>query len=113
MLAAALIVASGCASPRGDIHDRQRAYQGACRAAERRSEEKAIAECRRCLESLPEDGTCSVILYGARKRASQKHYTQGVMLHGQGRDREAQEEFDAAAELDPDKIGSEPFANGK
>jgi hypothetical protein len=65
------------------------------------------------LELLPEDQTCAGILYGARKRASQKHYTHALMLHEQGRYREAQEEFDAAAELEPDKIGSTPLAPGR
>ena len=69
-----------------------------------------MADCRRCLELVPEDETCRGLLYGARKRAAQKHYTHGLMLHGQGRDREAQEEFDAAAALEPDTERMGPAA---
>jgi hypothetical protein len=67
-----------------------------------------LVECRRCLELLPEDAICSGILYGARKRAAQKHYTHALILRGQSRDREAQDEFDAAAALDPDQARPAP-----
>jgi tetratricopeptide (TPR) repeat protein len=107
-LALILLAVCGCASWRGDIRDKELAYQRACQAAERRSEEQALVECRRCLKALPEDEICANILYGARKRAAQTHYTHGVMLNAQGRALEAQEEFDAAAELDPDKTRSAP-----
>ena len=106
----ALLGLSACASWHSGIRGKEQAYENACQEAEKRSEDKAITECRRCLKLMPDDETCSEILYAAKKRASQKHYTHALTLHEQGRYREAQEEFDASAALNPDKMESGTLA---